>query len=84
MTTKKLTAVCLLIAMATGFGSVSFAETGGEEECLNDCGPESKGNNGWGNGIDGDNPGTSKGGTADTKENVPGVDPEKEARFLGR
>lgn len=84
VTMKKLTAACMIFAMATGFATMSVAEGTGEEECFDDCGPEPKGNNGWGNGIDGDNPGTTKGGTAETKMNVPGVDPDKEARFGGR
>lgn len=49
-----------------------------------DCVPppppeETKGNNGWGNGIDGANAGTPKGGTADTKKNDVGWD-----KFTGR
>lgn len=74
MKTKNLTAAGAIILMVTGFASVSFAEDGvinpPTETCY-DCPeePAPKGNNGWGNGIDGDNPGTPKGGTADTKKN---------------
>jgi hypothetical protein len=70
--TKKLTAACMIIAMATGFASTSFAEGGGEVICNSECEEpptKPKGNNGWGNGIDGDNAGTPKGGTAPTKLN---------------
>lgn len=60
--------------MTLSFGSVALA-------C--DCEPPppttEKGNNGWGNGIDGENAGTPKGGTADTKENKVGWD-----KFTGR
>jgi len=72
--TKNLTAAGAIIAMVTGFASASFAV--GEvieppDETCYDCPeePQPKGNNGWGNGADGDNPGTPKGGTADTKKN---------------
>lgn len=75
MTAKKLTAACMIFAMSTGFVGTAFAE--GEEEpppeCLSGCEPEptGKGNNGWGNGADGDNPGTDEGPASqvDTKEN---------------
>lgn len=73
---KNLTAAGAIIAMVTGFASASFAEGGDviveppTETCY-DCPeePQPKGNNGWGNGADGANPGTPKGGTADTKKN---------------
>lgn len=58
--------------MAMSFGSAAFACGDGS------CEPE-KGNNGWGNGIDGANAGTPKGGTADTKKNEVGSD-----KFTGR
>lgn len=67
---KNLTTACMIIAMSMGFASASFAfgEDGGET-CLTECpdDPKPKGNNGWGNGGDGDNAGTTKGGTRDTK-----------------
>jgi hypothetical protein len=82
--TKNMTAACAIFGLAMSFAGMSYAEGdgGGEEECR--CEEPTKGNNGWGNGLDGVNPGTSKGGTADTKENQPGIDPEKETRFGGR
>lgn len=39
------------------------------EECLTDCEPEGKGNNGWGNGLDPTNNGSFSGATAVTKDN---------------
>lgn len=35
--------------------------------CDCDCEPKRKGNNGWGNGAEGTNPGSDKGGTAGSK-----------------
>lgn len=59
MTTKKLTAAATVLAMVMSFGTAAFAE--GDGECTQDCGPAPKGNNGWGNGIDPENPGSRKG-----------------------
>lgn len=67
---KNLTTACMIVAMSTAFASASFSfEDGGGETCYTDCtdDPKTKGNNGWGNGGDGDNAGTDKGGTRDTK-----------------
>lgn len=70
---KNLTAAWMIIAMSAAFAPASFAE--GDGGCVKECEPPppppepTKGNNGWGNGIDGDNPGTPKGATADTKKN---------------
>lgn len=74
MKTANLTAACVIIAMSTGFASASFAfgtEEPPPEGCVSECEPPApeKGNNGWGNGYDGENPGTPKGATADTKKN---------------
>lgn len=72
MKPKKLTAVCVIIAMSTMFASASFAEGGGgETPCERACNSQSKANNGWGNGIDGDNNGTDEGTEEQvgTKEN---------------
>lgn len=89
MRTKKLTAACMIVALATGFATASFANgEGGEEGCITDCGPEPKGNNGWGNGVDGPNPGTDKGNAqqVSTKQNTspPAYDLDKVLRFGGR
>lgn len=75
MKTKNLTAAGAIIAMVTGFASVSFAETGDvivdppTDTCY-DC-PEPpkkpKANNGWGNGGDPTNSGSGSGGTRDSK-----------------
>jgi hypothetical protein len=72
MTPRNLTAACVIIGLSTVFASASFADGGGggEDTCY-DCpdDPKPKGNNGWGNGIDGENPGTPKGKTSGTKLN---------------
>lgn len=91
MKTKNLTAACMIIAMATGFASASFAIEVEEPPvgCLSsECEEPEKGNNGWGNGIDGTNPGTNKGNVAQvsTKQNTtpPVFDADKVDRFGGR
>lgn len=38
---------------------------GGKSDCC--CEPKRKGNNGWGNGAEGTNPGSDEGGTAGSK-----------------
>lgn len=60
-------------------------------ECLStSCEPEEKGDNGWGNGADTTNNGSTKGATALTKENNGltqprlGPIPAVHERFLGR
>ena len=72
-------------AMSLSAGTAGFAET---EPC--NCEPDpdpepdpvlTKGNNGWGNGIDGANPGTERGGTRETKANRQGW---AEKDFTGR
>lgn len=95
MQPKDLTAAFLIFAMAAAFGTASYAN-----ECGTDCGtttpttddgggdPEPKGNNGWGNGADGVNPGTDNGNArqVSTKENTtpPAYDADKVDRFGGR
>ena len=98
MQAKDLTAVFVIFAMAAGFATASQAT-----ECGTDCGssstttggtddgggdPEPKGNNGWGNGEDGVNPGTDNGNArqVSTKENTdpPQYDLDKVDRFGGR
>lgn len=96
MKTKNLTAAGAIIAMVTGFASVSFAitEGGGEVICYTECeeepAPGPKGNNGWGNGTDevngtgGTNNGSDNGGTAGTKSiNGKGFD-KFDTKFDGR
>jgi hypothetical protein len=39
----------------------------GAGRCHCDCHPRRKGNNGWGNGAEGTNPGSDEGGTAGSK-----------------
>ncbi len=76
MKTKTLTAAATVLVMTLSFGSAAFACYDGS--CEPPTEPE-KGNNGWGNGIDGENAGTPKGGTAETKENKVGWE-----KFTGR
>lgn len=86
MKPNKLTGACMIIAMTTGFASTSFAD-GVPVECLSGCEPEepTKGNNGWGNGIDGTNPGSDAGPPAqvETKNNRE-VWEKFEGKFEGR
>ena len=86
MKPKNLTAACVIIAMSTMFASASFAIGPGEETpCERACNSQSKANNGWGNGIDGDNNGTDE-GTAEqvgTKEND-FVSEKFDGKFQGR
>ncbi len=72
MKTKNLTAAATVLAITMSFGSAAFA-------CYeNECEPPppeeepTKGNNGWGNGIDGTNPGSDAGPVTqvETKNNV--------------
>lgn len=83
---KNLMSACVIIAMSTVFSSASFAEGGGET-CLSECEPteDTKGNNGWGNGIDGTNPGSDAGPPAqvETKNNRE-VWEKFEGKFEGR
>lgn len=90
---KNLTTACMIVAMSVGFTSASFAESEPPTDeppvgCLSsECEePDEKGNNGWGNGIDGVNPGTDEGTKwqVDTKSNVPGLDLGKFSKFEGR
>ncbi|MFM7335960.1 MAG: hypothetical protein ACKO2N_10815 [Tabrizicola sp.] len=81
---KNLTAAATVFAIAMSFGSSAFACFEG------DCEPppppeESKGNNGWGNGIDGTNPGSFAGPASqvDTKTNVSVWD-KFQGKFEGR
>jgi hypothetical protein len=78
-------------AVSLSAASAVFAEDDGGEppsECL--CEPPepdpepTKGNNGWGNGIDGVNPGTEKGGTKETKANREGWPGSPSDKFDGR
>jgi hypothetical protein len=93
--TKDLTAVFVIFAMAAAFATSSQAETC--TECSgtvtstgtdDEGGDEPKGNNGWGNGEDGVNPGTDKGSArqVSTKQNTdpPQYDLDKVDRFGGR
>jgi hypothetical protein len=94
---KDLTAAFMIFAMAAAFGTASFAEDCGAE-CTgtgtstgtDDGGgdPEPKGNNGWGNGVDGENPGTDNGNArqVSTKQNTDPAeyDLDKVDRFGGR
>lgn len=85
---KNLMAACSVFVMGVGFATSTFAEgtvTPPPDETCFDCPeePQPKGNNGWGNGVDGDNPGTPKGGTADTKRNDVVWD-KFEGKFDGR
>jgi hypothetical protein len=76
----------MIIAMTTGFASACFAEGDPPAECLSGCEPEEpvKGNNGWGNGPDTTNAGSSSGGTAVTKS-VNGLGADKfDGKFVGR
>jgi hypothetical protein len=75
-------------AMSLSAGTAVFAET---EPCYCEPDPEpepepepTKGNNGWGNGIDGVNPGTEKGGTRETKANREGWPGSPSDKFDGR
>lgn len=84
---KNLMAACSVFVMGVGLATTTFAEgtiTPPTETCF-DCPeePQPKGNNGWGNGVDGANPGTPKGGTADTKKNKVVWD-KFEGKFDGR
>jgi hypothetical protein len=93
---KDLTAVFMIIALAAGFATESAAEGTCGAECTSTTGtttpgtedPEPKGNNGWGNGEDGVNPGTDNGNArqVSTKENTdpPQYDQDKVDRFGGR
>jgi hypothetical protein len=93
MKTTNLTAACMIVAMSTVFASASFAEFEDPEEppigCLSDdCeepDPPTKGNNGWGNGIDGENPGSDEGPASQvtTKQNE-AVWEKFEGKFDGR
>lgn len=93
MQTKDLTAAFLIFAMAAGFATASSAECtegceGTGTTTSTDDDPKPKGNNGWGNGVDGINPGTSKGNAqqVSTKENTDPAeyDLDKVDRFGGR
>lgn len=91
MNTKNLTAACMILASSTLFASAVFAITEDPPpppECLCEPPTDEKGNNGWGNGIDGTNPGTNKGNAAQvsTKQNTtpPVFDADKVSRFGGR
>ena len=79
MQTKDLTAVLMIFALAAAFATASQAN-----DCLEGCSstppgttddgggdPEPKGNNGWGNGVDGTNPGSDAGppSQVETKNN---------------
>ena len=74
---KNLTASWMFLAVSLGLASASFAETEVPDDpvgCLSSGCEEPddpKGNNGWGNGIDGDNPGTDAGppSQVETKNN---------------
>jgi hypothetical protein len=91
---KDLTAVFMIIALAAGFATESEAVTtcgectGTETTTPGTEDPEPKGNNGWGNGEDGVNPGTDNGNArqVSTKENTdpPQYDQDKVDRFGGR
>ena len=96
MQTKDLTAVLMVFALAAACATASQAE------CLEGCSstptgttddgggdpPEPKGDNGWGNGADGVNPGTDNGNSrqVSTKSNptTPVYDLDKVDRFGGR
>lgn len=93
MQTRDLTAVFVILAMAAGFATASSADgcfecTGTGTSTGTDDGGKEKGNNGWGNGVDGINPGTSKGNAqqVSTKENTDPAeyDLDKVDRFGGR
>lgn len=88
MKSKNLTAACMIIAMVTGFASASLAETEPPPECISGCEPQEKGDNGWGNGADGPNPGTDEGNAKNvstkSNPNVPVFDLDKVDRFGGR
>lgn len=90
MKTTKLTAACAIVAMSTVFASASFA-VGTEEPpvgCLSsECEEpdDPKGNNGWGNGKDGTNPGSNSGppSQVETKNNRE-IWEKFEGKFTGR
>lgn len=96
MKTKDLLSACSVFVVAVSFATTSFAEFTEEPEeppvgCLSECDPDpepEKGNNGWGNGIDGDNPGTDNGNArqVSTKKNTNPAeyDLDKVERFDGR
>lgn len=82
----------MIFAMTTGFASVSFAEIVVPDDpvgCLSsECEEpdEPKGNNGWGNGIDGVNPGTDAGppSQVETKNNREIWEKFGDGKFQGR
>lgn len=77
MKPNKLTAAATVLVFSMSLASAAFAC--GDGSCDPPPPEDTKGNNGWGNGIDGANAGTPKGGTADTKKNEVGSD-----KFTGR
>ncbi|HLQ19716.1 MAG TPA: hypothetical protein VK146_12130 [Tabrizicola sp.] len=86
MKTMILTTAATVLALSMSFGSASFAC---DEGCTDDPPVDtSKGDNGWGNGADGINPGTDEGNArqVSTKANPqsPVYDLDKVARFGGR
>lgn len=93
MQKRDLTAVFVILAMAAGFATASSADgcfecTGTGTSTGTDDDGDEKGNNGWGNGEDGENPGTDKGNTrqVSTKNNTDPAefDADKVERFGGR
>ncbi len=89
MTTKTLTVVASVLALAMSFATTASANL----ECTENCEPTEgpKGNNGWGNGTDaapdgsgGTNNGSDNGGTAVTKS-INGTGADKfDGKFEGR
>ena len=57
-----------------------------EYECECECEGKVKGNNGWGNGADGTNPGSNRGGTAGSKHDNTWTDGDgpRPAKFTTR
>lgn len=70
---KNLTVASAVLALSMSFASTAFACYEGECEPPPPPPPEetTKGNNGWGNGIDGENPGSDEGPASQvtTKQN---------------
>jgi hypothetical protein len=80
---KKLTAAASVIALAMSFAT--SANACGETPCEPPPEEETKGNNGWGNGIDGTNPGSDEGPASQvsTKQNESVWD-KFDGKFEGR
>lgn len=87
MKTKSVGLIITAFVVSLSFAPAAFAEgVPGDDDPVDEEPPtDPKGNNGWGNGIDGENAGSPKGGTAASKQNVPGsLNPKHDGKFDGR